>query len=181
MAGWKTAMHPTLDFERGDTPDTLLERLTETIAWCQTRVNVADPRNCFRSRELLPHPLEDGRKRVVASVAYKRWLALGGAAKRPAANLAGGRLLIYKPDWNLAHGLEEAETKGFLDIDNTPPWDTWLGYVYEPAENYLLSWVPGDFVSLVSAGIDVSPEQCFQWLDREDLHLASMFKKWHLI
>ena len=169
-------MSAAFDLDRGDTPETALERLAETIRWCAPRANVNDPKNCLRSSELMPHALENGRKRVVASVAVKRFLSLGRPSEMKAANLAGGRLLIYEPDVNLAHGLEELETNGFVDHDNTPPWDTWVAYIYEPNCNYLLCWVPPEFVQIVSNGISVSPEESFRWLDDADLLLTREFR-----
>jgi hypothetical protein len=173
-------MLPSLDVERGDSLDTVLVHLAETIQWCRPRIDVSNPKNCLRSMELLPHSLEDGRKRVVNSVAIKRFLALGRPTRSPASTLAGGRLLVYEADVNLCHGLEESETNGFVDLDNTPPWDTWIAYIYEDASNYLLSWVPGEFISLVSSGIDVSPEQSFRWLDTENFLLTDMLRKQYL-
>jgi hypothetical protein len=90
--------------------------------------------------------------------------------------LAGGRLLLYEPDINLAHGLEESETCGYVDIDNTPPWDTWIAYLYDRDKNFLLSWVPGEFISLVTAGIEVSPEESFRWLDEQTLQWTSILR-----
>jgi len=84
----------------------------------------------------------------------------------------GGRLLLYEPDRDLAHGIEEEETRGYVDVNNVPPWETWVAYIFEPEANYLLSWVPRQFISLVSAGINVSPEKAFRWLDTEDLLLT---------
>lgn len=78
---------------------------------------------------------------------------------------------------SLAHGLEESETGGYVDVDNIPPWDTWIDYVYEANGNCLLSWVPGPFVSLVSDGIAVSPEMCFRWLDDTDFELRGWLKR----
>ena len=34
--------------------------------------------------------------------------------------------------------------------------------------NYLVAWVPPDFIALASGGIDVNPEQCILWLDTMD-------------
>ena len=77
---------------------------------------------------------------VVASVAEARYISLDHPPRQSAKDLAHGRLLVYEPDTNLAHGLEELETNGFVDIDNIPPWDTWIVSIYEPADvNYLLS------------------------------------------
>ncbi len=77
---------------------------------------------------------------------------------------------------NLAHGLEESETRGYVDIDNIPPWDTWIDYVVETNANYLLSWVPEQFVTLVTAGIAVSPEECFCFLDDTNFELRDRLK-----
>jgi hypothetical protein len=118
--------------------------------------------------------LAGSRKTVVESVARARHCARRLLPERPDVDLSGdGRLLIYEPDINLSHGLEEDETDGYVDVDNIPPWDTWVAYLYEPTGNYLLSWVPAAFVELVSAGIHVSPEVCIQWLGTTDFELRS--------
>jgi hypothetical protein len=72
----------------------------------------------------------------------------------------------------------EQETNGFFDANNVPPYDTWVwmvrnvrtfdcsdGAAGEMEANYLVAWVPPDFVALASAGIDVNPEKCIRWLD----------------
>ena len=169
--------------ERGDNLQTVLFRITEAIAWCAPRVDISKPKDCFRSLELIPHPLEDGRKEVVASVAGKRYVALGRPKNHPASDLAGGRLLIYEPDTNLSDGLTKDETKGYVDHDSTPPWDTSVVYIYEPIHqrNYLLSWVPNEFISLVTSGIKVNSVECLQWLDDTDLLLTTTMRRIGLI
>jgi len=39
---------------------------------------------------------------------------------------------------NLADGAAKHPSKGFFDVDNTPPWDTWVAF----SHGILLSWVP---------------------------------------
>jgi hypothetical protein len=34
--------------------------------------------------------------------------------------------LLDRPDFNLACGMSEVETKGYFDVSNAQPWDTWL-------------------------------------------------------
>jgi len=34
--------------------------------------------------------------------------------------------------------------------------------------NYLVAWIPPDFVQLASAGVAVNPEACILWLDTLD-------------
>jgi hypothetical protein len=77
----------------------------------------------------------------------------------PASNLQGGRLLLYAPDENLFDGAAEVQSKGFFDVNNIPPWDTWICFF----EQYLVSWVPPKLLKLANAGIDVNPEGCIFW------------------
>jgi hypothetical protein len=82
--------------------------------------------------------------------------------------IAGGCLIAYSPDSNLACGMSEVETKCYFDVNNTPPWDTWVALLDAPNvrhwESSLIAWVPPAFVPLVQAGINVIPEQCVLWL-----------------
>jgi hypothetical protein len=97
-------------------------------------------------------------------------------AASSAADLRAGRLLVFAPDETLSDGAAEEATLGFLDVDNTPPWDTWIGLFHARARisphwqddgplDYLVSWVPGDFVDRLTTGIEVNPEECFVWLE----------------
>lgn len=45
-----------------------------------------------------------------------------------------------------------------------PPWDTWIAYLQRDQDCILVSWVPNEMVDLVNSGIEVCPEQCFNWL-----------------
>ena len=36
------------------------------------------------------------------------------------------------------------------------------------AHDYLVAWVPPDFLELANAGMAVNPEQCIVWLDTVD-------------
>lgn len=65
--------------------------------------------------------------------------------------------------------MSEVETKGYFDVNNTPPWDTWVALLHTPNaklwETSLIAWVPRVFVPLVEAGINVIPESCVLWLE----------------
>jgi hypothetical protein len=172
------------DEDRGDSLEELLRRLTEAIDWCAHRASLtnpeslADPNQFLRTPRLAPDPLAGDRKRVVASVAGARRVALKWPEPRPAEHLAGGRLLAYAPDYNLACGAAEAETNGYLDVNNVPPWDTWVAYVYESERRqYVVSWVPPNFVDAVALGIYVNPEGCIWWADETTDLLASLLQK----
>ena len=95
-------------------------------------------------------------------------------------SLAGGRLLVYFPDADLCDGAAQLESKGFLDVHNCPPWGTWVGFFADARKsddayaNYLVAWIPPEFLTLVSAGIDMNPEECILWLERTQVALRSL-------
>ncbi len=172
-----------IDEDRGDSLEELLRRLTEVIDWCAPRASLtdpesfSDPKRFLRTPSLAPDPLAGDRKRVVASVASARRVALKRPTPRPAEHLAEGRLLAYAPDDSFSCGAAEAETNGYLDINNVPPWDTWVAYLYESKRRqYVVSWVPPNFINAVARGIFVNPEKCIWWADEKTTPLASLLQ-----
>jgi hypothetical protein len=166
----------TIDEERQ-----FITRLTETILWCRDAGSLSEPRTSlptFKPTDLVsPHY-------QVSGVAVSRSYRLPSSVRRnlsPVSDLCGGRLLAYSPQDNLADGVAEVESGGFFDVDNIPPYDTWVwmvpdvrtftrrdGSEGEADVSYLVAWVPPDFIRLASGGIAVNPEQCIQWLDTID-------------
>ena len=152
------------------------QRLAETIAWCAPRVRGDDPRHSLRSDELRPSYLENSRESSVRTVASRRERAVKlDPASGPASRRAG-RLLVYFPDANLADGAAEVASRGFFDVDNVPPWDTWIALANDgPAivdssfHEYVIAWVPRELIGEAQAGIDVNPEECIVWLDDVDV------------
>jgi hypothetical protein len=99
---------------------------------------------------------------IVEDVANRRaglLKTMGRYSPLSQANVTQGRILLYAPDENLFDGAAKYSSKGFFDVNNVPPWDTWVCYL----DNYLASWVPPVLEELASAGIEVNPEQCIQW------------------
>ncbi|MBB4639628.1 hypothetical protein FHS01_005706 [Longimicrobium terrae] len=97
----------------------------------------------------------------------------------PEPDLTRGRLLVYYPDAELSDGAAEAESGGFFDVCNAPPWDTWVAMVTDlEAPEYqreqLISWVPDVFIPHVQRGIDVNPEECIVWLDESNTGFARL-------
>lgn len=140
------------------------KRLAQTIFWCGSRADISNPKDCLRTPELRPRILEESRFPAVETVAFERE-RFGGIEIQKAQlpkDLGGGRLLAYFPDANLCCGASEDETSGFFDIDNVPPWDTWVAYFgggnRHSYTSYLISWIPPQFVELVSRGIYVNPK-----------------------
>lgn len=106
---------------------------------------------------------EAQRQRIVEEVVKARAQLLRGShtgiAWVETLDLAGGRLLLYFPAENLADGAAEVASGGVFDVNNVPPWDTWVAYT----SRTLISWIPPWLESLVEDGIKVNPEQCICW------------------
>jgi len=107
-----------------------------------------------------------------------------------ATDLCGGRLLAYFPEDNLADGAAQTGSEGFFDVDNIPPYDTWVWMVRnvrafdyrdggkgELEANYLVAWVPPDFIELATAGVEANPEECILWLDTLDDEFVQSLKR----
>jgi hypothetical protein len=81
---------------------------------------------------------------------------------------------VYFPDQDLADGAAEVESRGVLDVNNVPPWDTWVAFIHPDShshDSHLVAWIPPEFISLVDAGVQVNPEECVRWLDNADIEL----------
>lgn len=153
-----------------------LGRLGETAPWCTPRADVSRPATCLRDPGKRPRLLERSYFATVAAVTSSRYH--GAASREGEAKLVEhGRLMVYHPDADLCDGAAEAETGGYFDVFNTPPWDTWVGFFQDDGgetdfyAHYLVAWVPPAFVELVARGIEVNPEQCIRWLDDTDCGL----------
>jgi len=160
-----------------------IKRLTETISWCRDAGLPSQPRTSLRTCKPALDDLTS-QSHQVFRVCLERSARLSASGKQnlsPAADLCGGRLLAYFPDDNLCCGTAEAESQGFFDVDNIPPYDTWVwmvrnvrtfahadGACGEMDANYLVAWVPPDLIQLANAGVAVNPETCILWLDALD-------------
>jgi hypothetical protein len=149
-------------------PEPLRQALADTVAWCSTRAVLADPQSSLRGEPF------GSRSTCVIDTAFvlevARWRS-GRAESQPTVGEPGGRLLAYFPDLNLCDGAAEAESSGYLDVENCPPWETWVALLEDTStqdsgrRRVLISWVPSVFIPLASAGIRVNPEECIVWLD----------------
>jgi hypothetical protein len=86
---------------------------------------------------------------------------LGGDRESQSSESCRGRLLLHAPEDDLACGVAGYSSLDFFDVDNVPPWETWIVMLGK----YLVSWVPAQLVRLVQEGLDVNPEQCILWAD----------------
>jgi hypothetical protein len=173
-----------------------IESLTETICWCRGAGSLLESRISLRTFKLAQSDLMSQHHQVF-SVSLERSRRLWSDGQRnlaPTASLCGGRLLAYFPDDNLADGVAEAESDGFFDVNNTPPYDTWVwmvrnlrtfeyadGAIGETDANYLVAWVPPDFIPIASAGVEVNPEACILWLDTMDDEFVRSLRRLKLL
>src|SRR5262249_10082923 len=148
-----------------------IEQLTQAIAWCREAGSLLQPRTSLRTCKCEPNDLESQSLQVfsVSLERSRRLRASGQHHLPPVTDRCGGRLSAYFPDDNLFDGVAEPESRGFFDVCNIPPYDTWVwmvrnmrAFAYadgargEMEGNYLVAWVPPDFIQLASSGIDVN-------------------------
>jgi len=158
-----------------------LQRLADIVARCNHAADPADPRNSLRPPDRRPRTLERGYFGSVRSVAAGPWLRSQSTAKR--GDLSGGRLLVYFPDADLCDGAAEAESGGFFDVFNAPPWATWVAFAADDTSSdsayaqYLIAYVPEVFIDACTAGIEVNPEECILWLEDTDVGFADLLRR----
>jgi hypothetical protein len=157
-----------------------LQALSETVGWCLTRSLQHDD---FRSSELDPSTVLKVPRYSESSIEV--WLE----KKRESYQLAvdainanrsalirdlnikvadhvvfesKGRILLYETLETVTDGASESSSRGFFDIEDAPPWDTWFLY----SAGSILSWVPEAMIQNAQAGIDANPVDCIHWYDR---------------
>ncbi|MCZ6816636.1 MAG: hypothetical protein O7F76_08030 [Planctomycetota bacterium] len=95
-------------------------------------------------------------------------------------HLSVGRLLAYYMGYSLHDGMASHETAYFFDIEDTPPWDTWVDFVTVPRcptktdvsslkpielDELLIAWIPPEYTELVQQGVDTQPLEILNWVD----------------
>lgn len=156
-------------------------RLREAAAWCSTRLEKGPPHEVLRTKDFQPGVLDRSRFETLASICLERQRQLSSTVSGT-TDLPQGRLLLFYPDATLSDGAADAETNGYFDEDNIPPWDTWVAYFEESRSDvsfgaYILCWVPRALVELVDGGIEVNPEECIQWLTASKTELSVILSK----
>ena len=159
------------------------QRLAETVAWCCDRLSSTDPKHSLRYDSLYPSILLERADVVLTVLMYRsEWLQQQNVKSTKAnRELKRGRLLCYFPDANLADGAAEVASEGFFDINNIPPWDTWVGLYRSDLQDaslkvYLVSYVPEAFIQHAGRGIDVNPEACIMWLYETDTPIGNVLR-----
>ena len=144
--------------------------------WCGEKWDVRNPRACLRSLEFAPDSFSSDHFAMVRGVMNGRRSALAAAklfSNTPVT--PHGRLLVYEPALNLQDCLAEAETHGFVDSNDCPPWDLWVGFIRDMRTGYLLSWIPDYLVDVAQSGIDATSGGSLYWLDQSEEPWAVAF------
>lgn len=149
-------------------------RLDETMAWCSRCPRTPHQSQALRTPDLAPvggleGPTERDRE-IVEELCNKRAKILLDSVEDVDPFKANqGRILIYYPKVSLSDGAAELASSGFFNAANEPPWDTWFYFGVsslpglEHRNDFLLSWIPDDFISLADLGVDNNPEMCLEW------------------
>jgi hypothetical protein len=170
-------------------PDDLEQRLRSVARWVSARLSGTIDHARLRTRDLLPvgKHLPDSEA-VTDALAKEPWTMVESIAagrrlpmSLPALELPG-RLMVYFPHLNLCDGAAEAASAGFFDVDNAPPWDTWVACFHDHCANrdpgpYVIAWVPEPLIAAADAGIAVNPESCIVWLDESDVAAKQLFAR----
>jgi hypothetical protein len=99
---------------------------------------------------------------AVAEVVANRSQLLGKVCPwNEASAQTHGRLLLFVPGGTLMDGATKYSSNGFFDVNNVPPWDTWVSF----SDRTLVSWIPPVLVDTAQRGIDANPEACINWTD----------------
>jgi hypothetical protein len=166
------------------------QQLAETIAWCLPRISLDDPKNSLRT--VLPGSIEsideyDLMMRLVDSAisiratlleAYnRRDKVKGKPVQSLPVGLAGGRLLVFYPEWGAGDPMAKAMTGGFFDEITVPACDTWIyGGIdktrYDRTYKYLICWIPSQLLTMVDEAIQTDPSECIAWLDKTNIPLS---------
>jgi hypothetical protein len=178
--------------------------LLEAVAWASAHADPKDASHCLRSPRLAPHIFNDSRYNTVDDVVSARHREL--QAEGRIARIGGrfddlvevatlgladvvalvpeGRLLVRERDTTIDDGAGQAETRGYLDESDMPPWDTWVTY-FEGSPNdrglrnhagCLVSWVPPIFLPAVDSAIRVNAYGALYWLHDCKLPFADVFR-----
>jgi hypothetical protein len=165
--------------ERRDPPAAVLQALSETVAWCLSKSLQKDH---LRSRELDPSAtlkvpsldevgvevllqrMRESYQRAVYEINETRSTLVRDTnieIAEPAQAQSRGKILLYEPLETVTDGAAASSSRGFFDIQDAPPWDTWFLY----SGGTIFSWVPESLVPNAQAGIDANPVDCIHWCD----------------
>src|SRR6185369_10616769 len=133
--------------------------LIETMIWCDL-TSAGPPSTRFRSPELTPNGdlVPNHRSFSLVETVLRRRAELMKENKFPVLSGAktDGRLLVFYPGLSLFDGAAELASDGYFNLNNEPPWDTWVYFgdtspllEQQDYRFFLLTWVPFSQLPLV--------------------------------
>jgi len=160
----------------------IVKIIQETATWIE-KVNKDFETNLYRSPELntdrhLIYIADYQHSEVMEAVAEKRTLLLNKAKVEliPINELhLYGRIMIFDVLSTVVDGAPESESKFFVDINDTPPVDTWIALGSQFAETgiyqddsdlfnqSILAWVPASQYFYVNEALLVACVDNFSW------------------
>jgi hypothetical protein len=165
--------------ERRDPSSAVLQALSETVAWClskslqndQLRSRQLDPSAILKvpsldevGVEVLLQRMHESYQRAIYAINETRSTLVRDTKieiVEPALAQSRGKFLLYEPLETVTDGAAASSSRGFFDISDAPPWDTWFLY----SGDTIFSWVPESLVPNAQAGIDANPVDCIHWSD----------------
>ncbi len=150
----------------------IIEAARQAFVWCDFAKDIKEPRSSLRTLEFGPAFFESNGFHVVNHIIHARKYKLESLKKNVSSSFSINNVMVYEPDSTVFDGLSESETEGFFDINDCPPWDTWIGFLNIKGHRYLLSWVPDGFEHYVNEGYEVNCVECFYWLKDSEEHWA---------
>lgn len=113
-------------------------------------------------------------KEIADAVFAKQLLALEKAQTDTVSNFdyyRQGRLITFSPAISLHDGTAQADTGGYYDFVNYPPYSTWLYWFFEKETDWtdprLVAWVPPEHVELATMGMMTIPEESIVFVSDE--------------
>jgi hypothetical protein len=164
----------------------IIKVIQETATWIE-KVNNNFNTNLFRSEELSPHYFypensDSEKSAVIDKIISTRstLLAESGVELIPVSELHHyGRIMIFDPDSTVVDGAPEAESAGYVDGGDAPPWDTWMAlgwqlsmiqfydYGHDIGPGFLIAWVPESHYFYANGALEVACMDNFAWPSNE--------------
>ena len=160
----------------------IFQTIQETATWLE-KVNNEFEDNLFRTRELSPKHYyceipDEKKSSLVQQIASKKSILLKNAnvILIPLEQLDNyGRIMFFDANSTVLDGAPEVESAYYVDIADTPPWDTWIATGqqlnelnifqtgHELKRDLLIAWVPKSQYFYANEAIEVACLDNFEW------------------
>lgn len=157
---------------------TIRQRLSETVRWCSSHATLEDPAGSTRHPGLMPPVFREIPERertgelmhseiqlkCVDFICEKRAALLeekpGSVNSLRIASISDGRIIATEFNSDMCE-FAESESRGFVDVEDIPGWDTW--FHAEGGATYC--WVPPQFIELANNAVQGVFDPILRWAD----------------